>query len=119
MPRRQDSMAKANQEKYVLDVVNQHTHIQAPDWTIFTDELIAYKQLAGVPAGTVDPKIQNYVWSFDIDNSTIDYHQSLGSILAALYQVPTSYVIVAVINMCYGVEVSESIKFKIKYGKKT
>src|SRR5690625_7770365 len=47
MPRRQDSLAKANQEKYVLDVVNRYTDIQAPDWTIFTNELIAYKELAG------------------------------------------------------------------------
>src|SRR5690625_915313 len=119
MPRRQDSMAKANQEKYVLDVVNQHTHIQAPDWTIFTDELIAYKQLAGVPAGTVDPKIQNYVWSFDIENSPIAYHQSLGSILAELHQVPTSYVKDAGINIFNGVEARESMKFRMNNVKKS
>src|SRR5690625_7558780 len=53
-PRRQDSMAKATQEKSVLDVVTQHTHIQAPEWTISTSELTPYKQLAGAPACTVD-----------------------------------------------------------------
>lgn len=119
MPRRQDSMAKANQEKYVLDVVNQHTHIQTPDWTIFTDELIAYKQLAGVPAGTVDPKIQNYLWSFDIENSPIAYHQSLGRILAELHQVPTSYVIDAGINMYNGVEARESMQSRMTNVKDT
>jgi len=113
MPRRQDSLAKANQEKYVLDVVNRYTDIQAPDWTIFTNELIAYKELAGVPAGTVDPEIQNYVWSIDIENSPIAYHQSLGRILAELHHVPTSYVKDAGIKIYNGVEARESMKSRM------
>ncbi|MBB6451081.1 macrolide phosphotransferase [Geomicrobium halophilum] len=119
IPRRPDSMAKANQEKYVLDAVNGNTHIQAPDWSIFTNELIAYKQLDGVPAGTVDPEIQNYVWSFDFESSPAAYHQSLGRLLAQLHQVPTSYVKGAGIAMYNSDEARKSMKSRMENVKDT
>ncbi|WP_029329051.1 macrolide 2'-phosphotransferase [Lentibacillus jeotgali] len=114
IPRRQDSMAKANQEKHVLDVVNHYTRIQAPDWRIFTNELIAYKQLDGVPAGTTDPEIQNYVWSFDIENSPAAYHQSLGRILADLHQVPIGHLKGSGIAIYNASEARETMKSRMQ-----
>src|SRR5690606_23369600 len=71
LPRRDDVMPRTVDEKKVLDLVNQHiTLFEAPNWKIYSDDLIAYKKLKGVPAGTIDHEIQNYVWELDIDRKT-------------------------------------------------
>src|SRR5690625_3198350 len=55
LPRREDVMPRTEVEKKVLDVVNEHvTVFEAPNWTIYTNELIAYEKLTGVPAGTIN-----------------------------------------------------------------
>lgn len=52
IPRREDVMAKTKLEKQILDLVNNNvTTFQAPNWIIYSTELIAYKRLDGVPAG--------------------------------------------------------------------
>lgn len=81
-------MRSAKVEQKMLDVINKYVSFESPLWTIYTDRLIAYKQLSGVPAGTVDPAIQNYVWELDVENIPDAYHQSLGRVLAELHQVP-------------------------------
>lgn len=88
VPRRPDSMAKSKQEKMVLDIVNKYTSIEAPIWEVDAADLIAYKQLSGVPAGTVNPEIQNYDWVLDIENIPDSYFCSFGRVLADLHRVP-------------------------------
>ncbi len=90
IPRRDDVMAKTKLEKKILDLVNNNvTTFQAPNWIIYTNELIAYKRLDGVPAGTIDHSIGNYVWEINIDNVPISFHKSLGRVLAKLHSIPS------------------------------
>lgn len=91
IPRRDDVMPRTKAEKAALDIVNKHkVSFQAPLWEIYTDELIAYKKLDGVPAGTIDHDIGNYVWEIDIENVPDNYNQSLGKVLAELHSIPNS-----------------------------
>lgn len=89
LPRREDVMPRTKVEKQALDLVNQYAiSFQAPDWTIYTDELIAYKKLDGVPVGTIDHSIGNYVWEIDINHVPDSLHKSLGRVLAELHSIP-------------------------------
>lgn len=89
LPRREDVMPRTKVEKQVLDLIHQEaTTFQAPNWTIYTDELIAYKKLDGVPAGTIDHAIGNYVWELDPTNVPPAFHNSLGRVLAELHNLP-------------------------------
>lgn len=90
LPRREDVMPRTRVEKQALDLVNQYVkYFQAPNWIIYTDELIAYKKLDGVPAGTIDHNIGNYVWEIDINNVPPSFHMSLGRVLAELHSIPS------------------------------
>ena len=90
LPRREDVMPRTRVEKQALDLVNQYAKsFQAPNWIIYTDELIAYKKLSGVPAGTIDHNIGNYVWEIDINNVPPSFHMSLGRVLAELHSIPS------------------------------
>ena len=83
-------MPRTRVEKQALDLVNQYVkYFQAPNWIIYTDELIAYKKLDGVPAGTIDHNIGNYVWEIDINNVPPSFHMSLGRVLAELHSIPS------------------------------
>ncbi|MFS0750085.1 macrolide 2'-phosphotransferase [Oceanobacillus sp. 1P07AA] len=93
IPRRADSTRSTDQEKRVLDIIHEYVSFQVPKWEVYTDELIAYKQLDGRPAGTIDPEIQNYVWSFDVENTPEIFHQTLGKALAELHQLPKNFFI--------------------------
>ena len=89
LPRREDVMPRTRVEKLALDLVNQCVKsFQVPNWIIYTDELIAYKKLDGVPAGTIDHNIGNYVWEIDINNIPPSFHMSLGRVLAELHSIP-------------------------------
>lgn len=90
LPRREDVLPRTGLEKQALDLVNQYAKcFQVPNWIIYTDELIAYKKLDGVPAGTIDHNIGNYVWEIDINNIPQSFHRSLGTVLAELHSIPT------------------------------
>lgn len=90
LPRREDVMPRTRVEKLALDLVNQYVKsFQAPNWIIYSDELIAYKKLDGVPAGTIDHNIGNYVWEIDINNVPPSFHMSLGRVLAELHSIPS------------------------------
>lgn len=90
IPRREDVMPRTKIEKRALDLVKQYTKsFQVPNWVIYRDELIAYPKLDGVPAGTIDHDIGNYVWEMDIDNVPEAFHKSLGKVLAELHSVPS------------------------------
>lgn len=88
IPRRPESMRHAHQEKKALDIIQHHASFQVPNWSIFSEDLIAYKQLRGIPAATIDVEQQNYVWSFDESNVPPAYYKSLGKVLADLHSLP-------------------------------
>ena len=90
LPRREDVMPRTKVEKQALDLVNKYgKSFQAPNWIIYSDELIAYKKLDGVPAGTIDHNIGNYVWEIDINNVPESFHKSLGRVLAEIHSIPS------------------------------
>lgn len=89
LPRRGDVMPRTKDEKKALSVVNKHvTAFETPQWSIYTNECIAYKKLTGVPAGTIDHELKNYVWVLDLNHVPDCFYQTLGKALAALHQVP-------------------------------
>lgn len=88
IPRREDVMKRTIVEKNVLDLINKHVAFEVPVWTIYENDLIAYKKLSGVPAGTIDPEIQNYVWEMDYENVPEQFHQTLAKTLASLHNIP-------------------------------
>ncbi|PFX89139.1 macrolide 2'-phosphotransferase [Bacillus toyonensis] len=88
IPRRPKSMRHVLQEKKALEIIKNHAGFQVPDWSIFTEDLIAYKQLSGVPAATIDIEQQGYIWSFNEKNAPSEYHISLGKVLANLHSLP-------------------------------
>lgn len=85
MPRRPESMKHTLQEKKTLDHISKQVHFQIPKWSIFTESLIAYKQLEGVPAASIDVEQQSYVWIFDQTNVPQAYYESLGRVLANVH----------------------------------
>jgi macrolide phosphotransferase len=86
-PRRDDVMARTIVEKKALDLVRKYVSFQVPVWSVYKSDLIAYKKLQGVPAGTIDPKIHNYVWEMDYENVPEQFHQTLAKALASLHTV--------------------------------
>lgn len=89
LPRREDVMPRTKIEKKALDLVNENiTVFQAPNWSIYSDELIAYKKLNGVPTATMNTQTHSYTWEIDEKNIPDCFHQTLGKALAALHNVP-------------------------------
>ncbi|WP_026477515.1 macrolide 2'-phosphotransferase [Alkaliphilus transvaalensis] len=88
IPRRPESMRHAIQEKKALDIISNYASFQVPNWSVFSEDLIAYKQLSGIPAATIDVEKQGYVWSFDENNVPSEYYHSLGKALANLHSLP-------------------------------
>lgn len=65
--------------------MSKQVHFQVPQWSIFTESLIAYKELVGVPAASIDMEKQSYVWSFDQTKVPQAYYESLGRVLANVH----------------------------------
>lgn len=99
IPRRKDAAAKTRLEKRVLEAVNQHVSFETPVWKVCTNELIAYKQLTGIPAGTLDAEAQNFIWEIDEKHVPESYHKTLGRALAELHQVPKAKLTVPGLTM--------------------
>ncbi|SCC24607.1 Macrolide 2-phosphotransferase II [Bacillus cereus] len=87
-PRRDDVMPRTIVEKKALDLVYKYATFQVPVWSLYKNDLIAYKKLTGVPAGTIDPEIQNYLWEMDYENVPERFHQTLAKALASLHTIP-------------------------------
>ncbi|TFD93622.1 macrolide 2'-phosphotransferase [Jeotgalibacillus sp. R-1-5s-1] len=87
MPRRKESMRHAQKEKRALDTLSNLVDFQVPHWSVFSENLIAYKQLDGVPAATIDMKKQAYVWELDEHNPPDIFYESLGKVMAGLHSV--------------------------------
>lgn len=54
-PRRASVLEAARVEARVLALVAEYLPVAVPEWRVFSDEVIAYPRLAGVPAVTADP----------------------------------------------------------------
>ncbi|MBI4779806.1 MAG: macrolide 2'-phosphotransferase [Oscillatoriophycideae cyanobacterium NC_groundwater_1537_Pr4_S-0.65um_50_18] len=87
LPRREDVLPSIDKEKRTLELIAPLLSVEVPQWTICTDELIAYRALDGVPMGTIDPKAKAYVWEIDPANVPDQFHQSLAKGLASLHQI--------------------------------
>ncbi|WP_080876182.1 macrolide 2'-phosphotransferase [Oceanobacillus timonensis] len=118
IPRRDDVMERTVDEQKVLEVAHQYVPFQVPVWSIYEKDLIAYKKLDGVPAGTIDPDIQNYVWKMDIENIPEQFHQTQGEILASLHTVPKEAVKKAGVPAHSAGEAKASMKERIEKVKK-
>ncbi|WP_078382120.1 macrolide 2'-phosphotransferase [Sutcliffiella halmapala] len=121
LPRREDVMPRTADEKKALDLVHQYVSFQTPVWSIYEADLIAYKKLTGVPAGTIDHAIQNYVWEMDVENVPEQFTQSLAKTLASLHTVPQEAALKAGLSVQSAKEVRQSMvermeKVKAKFG---
>ncbi|WP_018924577.1 macrolide 2'-phosphotransferase [Salsuginibacillus kocurii] len=112
--RRPESMRHARPEKKALDIINNYASFQAPDWSIFAEDFIAYKQLSGVPAATIDMEQQDYVWSFDESNIPSEYYHSLGKALADLHALPQQAFKHTGVEMLRASEIRTSMKQRME-----
>lgn len=88
IPRRKDVFPRTKAEKIGLDLINKYADFEAPNWEIYTEELIAYKKLHGVPAGTIDPEAERYVFEIDENNIPERFYETLGNTLVILHCIP-------------------------------
>ncbi|TSB45553.1 macrolide 2'-phosphotransferase [Alkalicoccobacillus porphyridii] len=111
IPRREDVVPRTKPEKLALDVVNQEvTSFQAPKWEVYSDTLIAYKKLDGVPLGTIDHEIMNYVWQVEPKEIPQQYHETLAQVLVALHSVSAQKVKMAGLTVHSAEEARQSMK---------
>ncbi|WP_041548915.1 macrolide 2'-phosphotransferase [Chamaesiphon minutus] len=87
IPRREDVLLSVDKEKRTLETIAPLLSVEVPRWTICTDELIAYRALNGVPAGTIDSVAKAYVWEIDVANVPDRFHTSLAKGMASLHQI--------------------------------
>jgi macrolide phosphotransferase len=86
-PRREDVMASTKKEKRTLDLVREQLTVEAPNWLIYNESLIAYNRLTGVPAATVDPEAQAYIWVLDEKNVPTLFNETLAEALVSLHRI--------------------------------
>ncbi|MBD2870255.1 macrolide 2'-phosphotransferase [Paenibacillus arenilitoris] len=86
-PRRADVLERAENEYKVLKLVREQLPIDAPDWRIFTPELIAYPLLGGKPVATVDPAAGGYAWLYEQHSLPEAFFDSFAEALAALHRI--------------------------------
>lgn len=87
LPRREDVLPSVDKEKRTLELIAPLMTVEVPRWTVCTDELIAYKALNGVPAGTIDLEAKAYVWNIDAANVPNQFQESLAQGIVSLHQV--------------------------------
>ncbi|MDQ0272657.1 macrolide 2'-phosphotransferase [Cytobacillus purgationiresistens] len=85
IPRRNDVIPTAKKEKKILELAGPKLSVQSPNWEVYSEELIAYKLLEGVPAGTIDPEAKAYIWELDEKNVPDSFHSSLGKAMSELH----------------------------------
>ncbi|MDI1480230.1 macrolide 2'-phosphotransferase [Polyangium sp. y55x31] len=86
-PRRMAVVESARVEARVLALVRAHLPVAVPHWRVFTDQVIAYPRLGGVPAVTVDPAA-GVVWNrVDPAAPSETFIHSFADALAALQRV--------------------------------
>ena len=85
-PRRLDVLERMYYEREVLELVKSQVDVSVPVWKIVSDELVAYPLLKGIPAGTIDPDIGDYVWYIDPKSPPAVYISSVAKTLAQLHR---------------------------------
>ncbi|MDC3961474.1 macrolide 2'-phosphotransferase [Polyangium jinanense] len=86
-PRRMAVVESARVEARVLGLVRGHLPVAVPHWRVFTEQVIAYPRLGGVPAVTVDPAV-GVVWNrVDPAAPSETFIHSFAEALAALQKV--------------------------------
>lgn len=94
-PRRRAVVESARVEARVLDLVRGHLPVAVPHWRVFTDQVIAYPRLGGVPAVSVDPTA-GVVWNrVDPAAPSETFIHSFADALAALQGVSARAIEVA------------------------
>ncbi|WKA51815.1 macrolide 2'-phosphotransferase [Planococcus liqunii] len=87
IPRRADVQSGIRKEKAILDVVEPNLVVAAPKWEVITEELIAYRALPGVPAGTINKEEQRYDWVINPEQLSENYVASLAKGMASLHSI--------------------------------
>lgn len=87
LPRREDVVPSTAKEKKTLELIAPHLSMQVPNWEVYSVEMIAYKQLKGVPAATIDHGRKAYVWEMDHTNVSDRFIDTLASGMASLHQI--------------------------------
>lgn len=87
LPRRPDVLASVDKEKRTLELIAPLLSVEVPQWAVCTDELIAYRALNGVPAGTIDSQAKAYVWEIDAANPPDQFHETLAKGIASVHRV--------------------------------
>ena len=83
-PRRPDVIEASRIEGRVLEVVRSRLPVAAPDWRVFSRDVIAYPRLAGTPAVTVN-EAQGPSWNIIDPKALSDaFLDSMAGALAAL-----------------------------------
>lgn len=86
-PRRGDVIPSTAKEKRTLELVGSYILVQTPDWLVYNEELIAYKKLDGVPAGTIDHEAKAYKWELDVNDLPEKYIESLAKAMVSLHKI--------------------------------
>lgn len=84
-PRRSDVLERAANEKKVLDYIHGRLPVNVPDWKVFSDELIAYPRLDGIPMA--DVSTSGYAWNTNHEELKDEFVRSLAAALAALHAI--------------------------------
>lgn len=85
-PRRTDVVQSAAYEHKVLQLIRDTLPVAVPDWQVYSPEFIAYPQLEGTPAATIDMEAKSYVWFINPEALTERFVASLAKALAALHR---------------------------------
>ncbi|QNR68100.1 macrolide 2'-phosphotransferase [Paenibacillus peoriae] len=85
-PRRTDVVQSAAYEHKVLQLIRDTLPVAVPDWQVYSPEFIAYPQLKGTPAATIDMETKSYVWFINPEALTERFVASLAKALAALHR---------------------------------
>lgn len=86
-PRRPSVLEAARQEARTLALVRERLPVSVPDWRVFSDEVIAYPRLPGIPALVFDPATGPH-WNIDPAAPGEPLLTSLAEALAALQAIP-------------------------------
>lgn len=116
-PRRADVFSRTAPEKQVLDLIREQVDFEVPQWEVYTDELIAYRSLNGLPVATADIDLQAYVWEIDEKHISTQFVESLASALVQLHQIPKDKAVEAGIENYSAEEIRLEMKNRMEKTK--
>ncbi|TXK44853.1 phosphotransferase [Pontibacter qinzhouensis] len=85
IPRRPDVLPRAENERKVLQFLQDKLPVAVPNWQVYHPQLIAYPRLAGTPVANIDMENMCYIWNLDHEHLPEQFIASLGQALAALH----------------------------------